>query len=742
MNRFSIVWTIFKKEINSFLNNPASYITLVVFVILWQFLFFRNVFLIGEASLRTLFDILPWLFLIFISALTMGIFSTEKNEGTLELLLTHPVKEEEVIIGKFLATLSFVVFGLFFAFPIAICFSVFGPIDFGVVFTQFFSGLLLGASLSSLGFFFSILITNSTATLLATAGTGFLLLIAGGEFITASLPLLWAPVFERLSLLTHFYSLNKGVIDTRDIWYFSSFTLVFLSLTYLQLIKRKYGNRQDYYRYFQVGIALLIGIFVLSNIVGDRIPGRLDLTKGKIYSLSKTTKTVVSQLPDVVNITFYASGKLPGQLIPIVREVKDILKDYATASKGNIVVFLKDPSQNSQIAQEAISKGVREIQFNVIGREEFQVKTGFIGLSIEYAGKSEVIPFLENTNDLEYQLTSLIAKITNPTKKTISFLTGHGEKNLYSDYQVFQKELEKQFISETLTLDEKNTKIATKTAVLVIAGPTNSLDDKSLLAIKDFLNQGGGVLILSDSYSISPQILYPQPINNNLDSFLKDYGVSLEKNIVYDLKSHETVRMTSDYFGFFLPYPFWPVALTNQNHQITKRINGIVLPWPGSILLDEEKIKSINYEPQKLLTTTKFGGAQSGENLVLAPDKASFSRENLKEELLAVALNPKKENLGKIVVIGESDFLTDQFAQNSPENVAFGISTLAWLSAEKSLADIKTKQARPGKLIFTDPVQPSLIKYGNLVFAFILPTTLGITKIIKRKKLENLTYQK
>lgn len=741
MTSFKKVFTLIKREITSWLDNPTSYIALIVFVVLWQFLFFRNAFLIGEASLRNLYDLLPWLLFLFAAAVTMNTFSQEKQEGTLELLLTHPLKEIEVVLGKFKSSLLIIFFGLLFPLPIAFSFSLFGQIDFGVVFSQLLASLLLASALTSLGLFLSSLISHPTATLLATIAASFLLTIAGSEFITANLPLFLVPVFERLSFSPHFSSLTRGVLDLRDLWYFLSFTAVFLSLTYLQLIKRKYGNRQDLYRNFQIAVYLLTGIFILTNIVGNRLPGRLDLTRNKIYSLSSATKETLTHLPDIVTINFYASSKLPSQLIPIVREVKDILRDYQTTAKGNLQVTIKDPSGNPQIAQEAISKGIQEVQFNVIGQEEFQVKTGFVGLEISYAGKNEVIPFIQSTNDLEYQLTSSIVKLTTKDKKTVAFLSGHGEKNSRSEYKTFTQELEKQFKVQTLTLDEKENEINTENTVLIIAGPTSALDEKTQNAIKNYLSKKGNLFVLNDAYQINTQTLTTQKIENNLDKILSDLGVTLEKNIVYDLSAHETVRIGSGFFNLLVPYPFWPNAFPNPNVSFIQKIQKVVFPWPASLTPDEEKLKNQNYESLPLLSTTKYAGSQTGDSITLDPNKATFSKENLKTQLLSVALNPTKDDKGKIIIVADSDFLTEQFAPFSPENISFGVASVSWLAAEKSLADIKVKQANPPKLLFTQPYQPLAVKYGNLAFSVLVPLVIGVLRLTRRRKLSKQTYQ-
>ncbi|MBI4129798.1 Gldg family protein, partial [Candidatus Roizmanbacteria bacterium] len=490
--------TIVRKELSQYYNNVSSYVVLMVFLLLWEFLFFRSAILVGEASLRMLYDLLPWVMLLLVPAVTMGIISREKDEGTLELLLTQPITDLELIVGKWIASLIFLSSALLFAIPIAFFMSMYGAFDWGMFGGQLTGSILFAGVFASVGIFVSTLFVTQIAALLVTVFVGFLLIVIGTELVTANLPLVVVPVFERLSFLSHLSSMSRGVIDTRDVWYFISVVIMFLGLTYLLFMKRKYGNVKAKYASFQTGIALFIGIMVLTNVLGERIPGRLDLTAGRLYTLSNGTKKILKELPDVVSISLYASGRLPPQYTPVIRETKDLLRDVKTTGGDNVQVSLFDPSSNASIATEATSKGVREVQFNVIGQEEFQVKTGFMGLAVEYAGATETIPFIQQTDDLEYQLTSMIRKLTIKDKKQISFLSGHGEKELASDMQTLNTEITKLF---TVTSE---TEVATNAAALVVAAPMQKYDSALIARMNEFINQKKNVLLLVEGYEISP----------------------------------------------------------------------------------------------------------------------------------------------------------------------------------------------------------------------------------------------
>src|SRR3989338_11549710 len=111
---FQNIPALLKKELMLLFNNPSSYIVLIVFMVLWEFLFFRNALLVGESSLIILYDYLPWVMLILSPAVTMGSISKEQDDGTLEMLLTQPVKDTEVLVAKWLSSLIFITAALIF----------------------------------------------------------------------------------------------------------------------------------------------------------------------------------------------------------------------------------------------------------------------------------------------------------------------------------------------------------------------------------------------------------------------------------------------------------------------------------------------------------------------------------------------------------------------------------------------------------------------------------------------------
>jgi ABC-2 type transport system permease protein len=764
------ILTIIKKELRNYFNNPTAYVIILAFLFLWEFLFFRNVFLVGEASLRGLFDILPWILLVIVPALTMGTLAEEKSDGTLEFLLTHPLHQAQLVIGKFFSIVLFFALTLLFIFPLAWSLGKFGSLDWGQIFGQYTASIFAVSVLASLGIVISGLFSSQISAFLVTIIASFFLIISGTELVTARLPFELAPFFEQLSLSTHFNSMARGVIDLRDLWYFVSLSAVFLGLAYLGLVKNKYGNKKSAFRNIKIAVSLLVGIFVLSNIVGINIPGRLDLTQEKIYTLSETTRDIAGNLPDVVNISLYASDKLPAQLQPVLRETKDILADYQAFSKGNIRVSDKNPSGDSALAKEAASLGVMPMQFNVVSQEQFQVNEGYLGIAVSYGGKHESIPFVENINDLEYQLTSFLTELTAENKPKIGFVSGHGEKSLASDYTVLQKELAKQFeivpvaaAGADPATSNKDTSTANKTKsaastptpvksfsipndvkVLVIAGPTQDYSAEEKKAVTDFIANGGSVFFMIDGTTISPENMSVAVNEKSLADFVKaETGVEVGKDLVYDLKSNQAVGFGgAGQSRVILPYPFWVQASRDNNSlPIATKLENILLPWGSSLTVDASAVTGKGWEEEELFSSSAYAGTQSAQFNINPNQK--FSQSGLAQKTLVLALSPKagEQNQSRVIIVGSSNFISDQFLQNGQANLSFALDGFSWLGQGNSLGNIKIKNLDERKLVFESSGDQNLIKYGNLAFVFLTVSGYGTLRMWKRKKKKNDSYE-
>ena len=238
-----------KKEINSFLNSLTGYLVIIVFLLinglfLWVFPLQFNILDFGFASIDNLFMLSPFVFLFLIPAITMRSFADERKTGTIEMLLTKPLSDMQIIYAKYLAGLVLVIFALLSTLVYFV--SVYklglppGNIDLGGMWGSYLGLLFLGAGFVAIGIFASSLAENQVvAFIIAVFLCGFLYI--GFEFIYSLSLFGQIDLFiQSLGMNAHYTSMSRGVIDSRDVVYFVSFIAFFLQLTRIKLESRKW----------------------------------------------------------------------------------------------------------------------------------------------------------------------------------------------------------------------------------------------------------------------------------------------------------------------------------------------------------------------------------------------------------------------------------------------------------------------------------------------------------------------
>jgi ABC-2 type transport system permease protein len=224
---------IFKKEFRTYFVSPIAYIVISIFLIVVGWFFFSTFFLFNQASLRNFFALLPIVFAFVIPAVTMRLFSEEVNVGTYEILLTMPVTFREVVLGKFLAGVAFVAAMLLptLAYPVTV--SLLGDLDWGPVIGGYVGAILLGSAFSAVGLFASSLTRNQIVAFIMGVAICFVLVLI--DKILFFLPTPLVGVLEYLGADFHFENISRGILDSRDIFYFLSVTFVGLYATHLAM---------------------------------------------------------------------------------------------------------------------------------------------------------------------------------------------------------------------------------------------------------------------------------------------------------------------------------------------------------------------------------------------------------------------------------------------------------------------------------------------------------------------------
>lgn len=230
--------TLYKKEFNYYLNNPIGYIIVILFSVFVNFLFVKDIFVVGVASMRGFFDIAPWLLMIFIPALTMRICAEERKSNTLEVLLTLPVDESKIVIAKFFALLTLLAIALFLTFSLPLSLSFLTKIYLPEVLVGYLGLILFSTMMISVSMIFSLLTKNQVVAFLSSIIVIFISLVLGGDFFASSLPRIVRDFLVYFSPQYQLLGFEKGVVDLRAVFYFASATVIFLLINILLLKNR------------------------------------------------------------------------------------------------------------------------------------------------------------------------------------------------------------------------------------------------------------------------------------------------------------------------------------------------------------------------------------------------------------------------------------------------------------------------------------------------------------------------
>jgi len=228
------IGTIFRRELASYFATPLAYIFIVIFLAMAGVLtfFVGNFFERSQADLQAFFTFHPWLYLVLIPALSMRLWAEERKSGTIELFLTLPISMTQAVLGKFLASWAFAGIALALTFPFWITVNYLGNPDNGVIVASYVGSFLMAGAYLAISAAISATTNNQVIAFVVSVLVCFLFTISGAPLVLDFFQN-WAPVvlvntISSFSFLTHFQAISSGVIDLRDLVYFSSLIALFL----------------------------------------------------------------------------------------------------------------------------------------------------------------------------------------------------------------------------------------------------------------------------------------------------------------------------------------------------------------------------------------------------------------------------------------------------------------------------------------------------------------------------------
>lgn len=449
------ILAIAKKELNSYFGSPLAMIFLGTFLAVVLFIFFsiETFFARGIADIRPLFRWMPILLIFLLAALTMRQWSEEQRSGSQELLLTLPVPMSSLVLGKFLAVMALITLALVLTLPLPVMVGILGNLDWGPVIGGYVAALLMAAAYAAIGLFVSSRTDNQIVALIVTVLLGGLFYVVGTRGVTDFVGGSFSEILWAVGTGSRFESIQRGVIDLRDLVYYLSIATLFLVLNAFSLDSVRWSQKQEAYRRrVRITAVLVVVNLLLLNLWLYPLRGlRLDLTAQKEYSLSATTRDLFASLQEPLLIRAYISENTHPLLAPLIPQVRDMLREYEIAGNGRITAEVVDPIGDPDLETEANQTyGIRPMAMQTAGRYEASVINAYFDILIRYGDQTVTLNFQElaefnllpggttevRMRNLEYDLTrgikravfgfqsidSVLAALPEPVQLTL-FLT-------------------------------------------------------------------------------------------------------------------------------------------------------------------------------------------------------------------------------------------------------------------------------------------------------------------------------
>jgi gliding-associated putative ABC transporter substrate-binding component GldG len=505
----------------------------------------------------------------------------------------------------------------------------------------------------------------------------------------------------------------------------------------------KLSRRGDNY----VTVIIVIGLLLVVNFIFSQIHFRADLTANGDYSLSAASKNTAANLDDVVNIDAYFTKNLPAQYLNLQQQVSDLLAEYASYSHGKIKVRMIDPESLKDPSNELAAKGIPTLQFNVLRNDSYQVVNGYLGIVISYGGKTEVIPVVSDTSNLEYQVTSDIKKLAGKNLPVIGLVTSNKTVPTTGDSSTGDAVMAQSYakltdLYQVKNIDLSKDQITDDISTLLIVGPQEKFTSDELKKIDAFVMKGKSLILLVDGVTVAKGMGATKN-DIGLDPLLSAYGLKINNDLITDT-SNGRASFSSNNGGYtmtyMINYPLWPKILPNNMDRanvIVANLQSIIFPWVSSITVTPKDGENVVY-----LAKTTGDAREETDTFVLDPQAAATAGGSSGQYNLAVYVSGKLHSAfgsastdkARIAVVGDSDFATDMFTGDGSDNMLFFQNLVDGLSLDSDLINIRAKTATERQITLPDNTAKETMRYLNIFGVTVIVLAFGLIRYFWRRR--------
>lgn len=529
-------------------------------------------------------------------------------------------------------------------------------------------------------------------------------------------------------------------------------------------------------------VLLVAGILVVVNIIALKLFFRWDLTPNKIYTLSDASKNIVSKLDDKLVVKAYFTDNLPAPYNNNRRYLQELLDDYRSASNDKISYEIISPSDEVQLEGDAQKYGIQPVQVQTVENDRAQALKAYMGVVFLYGGKQEVIPFIGSTENLEYDITGVINRLTQPELKKVGILSGPnmpGTDKIGKVSQYLSK-----FYNIVPVDASKNNPIPADIKTLLVFTPKAPQQQNQMMgmqqqepamvpenikfAIDQYIMGGGKVVFLMSKVNVTSQQQFQiaQVTPTGLEDMLESYGIKVNSTIITDKEcAFVSVPVQQGPIQMYtqIPFPYYP-KIVNINRELPSfsGIGQVFLGFSSDIDLGFAGTKGLKSTP--LLTTSPKTGVAQEFAIVQASGKmlpdSMFKFKDLsvgaifegnyqsfykgKQIPLDTAQGSAPPPAGikdqapstKLVVLGNGDFPLDEF-RGPDENLLFFANIIDYMTDDAGLSQIRMKDANPKPLDSIEDSTKSIVKYGMLLGPPVVILAYGLLRWRKKKATKN-----
>jgi len=582
-NQFASVYSSFLFRLAIHPLSYAVYCLVAVFASLQFFLgqqFFTET---GSTDLHHFFTAFPYIGIIAVPAVCAILPSRQEER-------IYPQPQPVILFAKLCALMTLIAGSVASTVVVPIAVSFFGTVDVAQCICGYFGIILYFFTAVSFTLFVGTAVSSTAGAALLSS---LLLAVVNSAHLLplyVRLPSFLSSFLHDISFAWHFDSAGKGIIDTRDSFFYLTTTVAFIMLGSASLSFKKgesFSLHTSRSASFKKIFLLMSLIVVLLYADSSRIFKRFDVTANKKFTVSEYSRTLLSEVDEPLQITYYRSTALQ-QLYPQVRDVNDFLDEYASQN-SLITKTLINPSSDKKYESTLSRYGISPQQLQTANNESTSYSSVYSAIIVEYLDRTETIPFVLNTTTLEYDLSSRIASLVRGTKRSVQILVGNGQ-SLQNEYSYVTPWLESQgfTVTQTQLPDDDSKELIFENDIPLLVIGTSQFNASSAESLEQFILRGGTTFIATTPYTVDTAGTWDvTEKNDKVCRMLSSFGITFKDTITADISNFRLTMysdtnsdgtIAADTKTEQVNYSLWPVLRPQTN-----ALTGMTLFWPCAI---------------------------------------------------------------------------------------------------------------------------------------------------------------